>query len=95
MEKKFTLPEFPKKRRYSLTEHRLFDLLPQDGSKVLTSELVAGRGEGWKVQFPMRNVTVTMDVLSKKIKDNREPFRIKKEGKRRGHMECEYWLESL
>ncbi len=87
------LAEFPKKVRYSMSEYHLFDKLPKGGRRIDSAEIAKARGNKWDVKFPLKNVTVTMNVLIRKVDANREPFRIKKEGKYPGHHKVEYWIE--
>lgn len=89
----FTLPEFPKKVKYTMTEYHMFAVLPQDGKRIVSADIVEARGDKWKVGFPLKNVTVTMNRLIDKVKANDEPFRIKKEARYPGHLQCEYWIE--
>ena len=87
------LSEFPKKQPYSMTEYRLFETLPKSGKRIGSADIVKKRGDAWDVKFPLKNVTVTMNLLITKVDANKEPFRIAKEGKYPGHPEVEYWLE--
>jgi hypothetical protein len=89
-----TLTKFPKVR-YTMMELHMFDTMPKDGTKVRTADIAAACAEigGWKVKYPLKNVTVTMNRLMGKIKLNREKFRLAKAGKRPGHSEVEYWIE--
>ena len=87
------LSEFPEKAQYSLTEFRLFETLPKDGTRIRTTDIAEKRGDGWDVQFPLKNITVVMNLLISKVNANKEPFRIAKEDKTVGHPFVEYWLE--
>ena len=87
------LSEFPKKRRYSMTEYHLFAALPKDGRRIGSHDIVKKRGDAWDVRFPLKNVTVTMNLLIDKVDANDEPSQIMKEGKYPGHPEVEYWLQ--
>jgi len=87
------LSEFPKNAPYSMTEYHLFETLPKNGRRIGSAEIVKARGDDWDVKFPLKNVTVTMNLLITKVDANKEPFRIAKEGKYPGHPEVEYWLE--
>jgi len=87
------LSEYPKKQPYSMTEYHLFATLPKNGRRVGSAEIVKARGADWDVKFPLKNVTVIMNLLISKVDANDEPFRIGKEGKYPGHPEVEYWLE--
>lgn len=92
--KKFQLTKFPE-TRYTMTENHLFDLLPQNGRKVSSANMAAGReglGE-WEVAAPLKNITVHMNNLIAKIDSNGEPFQLVKDGKYPGHPMVEYWLE--
>ena len=88
------LSEFPKKAPYSMTEFHLFETLPKSGKRIGSAGIAKARGEDWDVKFPLKNITVVMNLLITKVDANDEPFRIAKEGKYPGHPEVEYWLES-
>jgi hypothetical protein len=90
-----SLNKFPKKHSYSMLETRLFQLLPQNGRPVGSKDLLAAyekNGE-WNVAHPLNIITVTMGILIKKVKANKEPFVIEKEGRYIGHPEVEYWIK--
>jgi hypothetical protein len=89
------LTEFPKVR-YTMMEYHLFDMLPKNGKPINSNALADARKElgAWKAKHPLNVITVTMSRLINKVKINREEFRIQKDGKRKGHPEVEYWLES-
>lgn len=93
---KIKLTEFPR-RRYTMLEYRLFDALPKNGEKVSSADIADAREElgNWKIKYKQNTITVTMNRLMEKVKDNREPFRIKKDGKRTGHHIIEYWVEPM
>jgi hypothetical protein len=88
------LTEFPK-RRYSMLEYRVFNMLPKDGSRIRSRDLAAERDEMgvWKAKNKLNIMTVVMANLTEKVKANKEPFRICKEGRYPGHPEVEYWVE--
>lgn len=88
------LTDYPK-HSYSLLEHRLFDMLPKDGQRIFSTELANARAAAgrWSATNKNNTITVTMNKLIKKVQANREPFRVKKAGKRRGHHVVEYWIE--
>lgn len=88
------LTEFPKVR-YTMMEYHLFDMLPKNGKPVDSNTLADARKKlgAWRAKNPLNVITVTMNQLIDKVKVNREEFRIKKDGKRKGHPEVEYWLE--
>jgi hypothetical protein len=87
------LTRYPPKAPYSMSEHHMFDTLPQNGSPVTSNDIADALGDGWSVRFPLKNVTVTMNLLIKKVDANKEPFQICKDGKYPGHPMVEYWLE--
>jgi len=90
----FELTKFPA-IRYTMMENHLFDVLPKNGKKVTSADLVEKRmamGD-WDVLNPRKNITTTMQRLLEKIDDNEEPFRIAKAEKATGHHTVEYWLE--
>jgi hypothetical protein len=90
----YKLSEFPKKVRYTMTEYHLFETLPKRaGKRIGTHAIAEARGEGWDVNFPLKNIAVTMNRLIDKIDANKEPFRLKKETRIPGHPHVEYWLE--
>jgi hypothetical protein len=76
-------------------ETHIFSKLPKRGRKVGSADIVEYRKMlgYWDVKFPLKNITVTMDRLIKKIDANGEPFRLAKEEKYTGHHKVEYWLE--
>jgi len=87
------LAEFPPKKRYTLREHRMFAKLPKNGRRVGTHDIAAAHGQEWDVQYPLKNITVTMLRLIAKVEANKEPFRICKEDRYAGHNRLEYWVE--
>lgn len=84
------------KVRYSTLEHRVFATLPKNGRKVSSKDLADARAKlgDWNVKHPLNIITVVMSNLMRKTKKNREPFVIRKDGKRPGHPEVEFWIES-
>jgi hypothetical protein len=80
--------------RYSHYEYRLFNSIPQDGSKIGTRELAEARRRlgNWDVNEPLKNISVMMNKLIAKIDDNNEPFQIVKDLRRPGHNEVKYQL---
>jgi hypothetical protein len=90
----FELTKFPA-HRYTMMESHLFDVLPKNGKKVTSADMVEKRMEmgDWDVAHPRKNITTVMQRLLEKIDDNKEPFRIAKAGKEAGHHTVEYWLE--
>jgi hypothetical protein len=93
---KYTLKLFPK-TSYTQMEFHLFNMLPQDGSKVTSNNIADMRKAlgNWDVAHPLATITVTMNRLIDKVMTNREPFRIRKAGKKKGHAEVEYWIEQM
>jgi hypothetical protein len=91
---KFELTKFPS-NRYTMMENHLFDALPKNGKKVNSADIVMMRRDmgDWDVKNPSKNITTVMQRLLEKIDENKEPFRIAKEGKYEGHHMVEYWLE--
>jgi len=89
------LSEFPPVARYTMNEFHMFARLPQNGRKVDSHTIAQYRGDDWDVKHPIKNVTVVMNRLIKKVEDNKEAFRIRKEPKRTGHHKVEYWLETV
>lgn len=87
------LSDFPPEVRYTLTEHRMFAKLPKNGRRVGTHDIAKAHGADWDVEFPLKNITVTMTRLIGKVDANGEPFRICKEDRYPGHNRVEYWLE--
>ena len=87
------LSEYPKSRRYSLTEHRMFAKLPQNGKRVGTADIAKAHGADWDVLQPNKHVAVTMARLIEKVDDNKEPFKICKNDREPGQNRIEYWLE--
>jgi len=89
------LTKFPKKSRYSILESYMFNLMPKNGKKVSSRKLAEGRASmgAWNVDNPLNTVTVTMNKLIRKVQANKEEFIIKKDGRRPGHTEVEYWVE--
>jgi hypothetical protein len=90
----YRLTPFPK-TSYTQMEFHLFNMLPQNGRRVTSNDIANMRKElgNWDVAHPLATITVTMNRLIDKVKTNREPFRILKEGKYQGHAEVEYWIE--
>jgi len=90
----FELTKFPKKR-YTMMEYHLFDMMPRDGTKVTSADLAEGREAlgKWKVKFPLKNITMHMNNLIGKVDLNKEVFRVGKEDKYPGHPQVEYWIE--
>src|SRR6187455_2187870 len=81
--------------KYSAAEKMMFDLIPKDGTKIRSSDLVHKRlmhGE-WDVANPQNIITVTMNNLIRKISTNGEKFKVMKDGKRVGHHVVEYYVE--
>lgn len=84
-----------RKKLYSRSEKQLFQLLPQDGRRITSTELTkrkTRRANSWTVNFPRNNVTVTMKHLIAKVRHNRETFVIH-QSRRRGPHPVEYWIE--
>jgi ATP-dependent DNA ligase len=83
------------KNGYSKAQLVLFDLLPKDGSKITTKELVEKRQArekaNWPVDFPRQIVTSTMQILIERVTENRESFRIRK-SHRCGPRPITYWI---
>jgi hypothetical protein len=90
---KMKLAKYPETVRYTLTEHNMFAALPKNGRRVGTADIAKVHGDEWNVQFPLKNITVTMTRLIGKVEANNEPFRIMKEDRYPGHNKVEYWLE--
>ena len=90
---KMKLAKYPENVRYTLTEHNMFAALPKNGRKVGTADIAKVHGDDWGVQYPLKNITVTMTRLIGKVEANNEPFVICKDDRRPGHNKVEYWLE--
>jgi hypothetical protein len=88
------LTSFPKKK-YSMLEYHVFDMLPKRGRKVKARELVEARLRlgPWKAKNKMNVINVVMNNLIEKVELNNENFRIRKEERYPSHPEVEYWLE--
>jgi hypothetical protein len=91
---KYELAEYPSKIRYSLTEHRMFDIIPKNGHPVGTADIAKSRGPDWDVKDPLKHVAVTMMRLIKKVDANREPFKICKNDRKPGNNRIDYWIEA-
>lgn len=76
--------------RYSDGEKRLFALLPQDGRKV-TTRYLASTLHRRAITGRVR-VVGTLRSLMLKTRDNREPFRIRREA-RNGPHPIGIWIE--
>lgn len=84
----FTLSD----NRYSKAEKLLFANIPKNGRKV-TSRDLASRLHG-KARYGRVRVISTLKGLMTKTRENREPFRIKKEA-RSGPHPIGIWLEKV
>lgn len=93
----FVLTKKPPKMNYSKSEIELFSLMPQNGGKINSTELVEARIKqyNWDIANPRNALAVTMDSLIGKIELNREQFRLRKSKKHLGPYPIEFWLERL
>ena len=76
---------------YSKGEMRLFKMMPKDGTRVTTQDLV-GRKSWGGIEFPRNSLNVTINSLREKVAKNKEAFKIMKT-KQRGPHPIEYWIE--
>ena len=65
------------KRSYSPKEHALFQLLPQNGKPVTTTELLEKFYKGRRIPVSGRSaINVFLKRLQAKVEYNREPFQV-------------------
>jgi hypothetical protein len=90
------LSEFPRVR-YTMMEYHLFNMIPKSGKTITSTEIANARDKlgKWDVKHPLQIITTMMDRLAGKVQDNREAFRIRKDGKYPGHPTVEYWIEPM
>lgn len=84
-----------KRKPYSDGERELFQLLPKNGKRISSAQLMImkkRRSATWLVKHPRNNVTVTMKHLIAKVRHNRESF-VVHQSKRVGPHPIEYWIE--
>ncbi len=81
--------------RYSRTEQQLFKLLPQNGKRITTEELIERVYDGRKRARPLnprQSMNSALTRLREKVLRNKEPFRIEK-SELRGPHPAEWWIE--
>ena len=79
--------------RYSPAEQIILDIIQKNGGRITTKELIAKRYAGKRVPFnAASNVRATLRTLDLKIKYNKEPFVLKREGQVGPHPQ-EIWME--
>lgn len=81
---------------YSPSEIQLFNMVPKDGSKITSKRLVEIKVKKfkWDIDNPTNALWVTMDSLIKKIKKNRQGFRLMRSEKSGPHSQ-KYWIERI
>lgn len=79
--------------RYSKTERLVFEALPADGRKIttvaLTDKIYGRRQRPFNAR---QNVLSILNTLVRKVKANKEPFKLKR-SERRGPHPIEFWVE--
>jgi hypothetical protein len=79
--------------KYSPSEQKLLNLIPLDGKRITTKELIARRYRGESLPFNAATITTgTLNSLIRKADHNRETFRVRKSG-RKGPRPQEIWVE--
>lgn len=83
------------KHPYSDLQQELFKLLPQNGDRVGTKDLLLAklRQGVWDVRRPRQIVGMTMLRLKERIRLNKEPFVLCKTTGPRSQ-QTQYWLEA-
>ena len=89
------LSQYPKTTNYSGTERTMFDLMPKDGTKIGSHDLMHRRylDGPWDVENPLNIISVIMNKLIRKVKENDEDFVICKDKKRTGNHKVAYWVK--
>jgi hypothetical protein len=78
---------------YSARERSVFKLLPKDGKRITTNQLVKLYYKNDSRQLNANaNIVGVIRSLIRKVDVNKEPFRIQKSA-RAGPHPLEYWLE--
>ena len=88
------LSQYPK-RSYSRTEETMFKLMPKNGRRIGSHDLLLKRlmAGPWDVENPLNIISVIMNKLIEKVEENEEDFIICKDGKRTGNHKVSYWVE--
>jgi len=80
------------KVRYSPSEQQLLNLLPKDGTRITTSDLVNKR---YGKNVPLNGQKIVMSAMRSlidKVVIKREPFRVRR-STRRGPKPIEFWID--
>ncbi len=82
-------------RHYSSNEKMLFDLVPKNGARITSNELVRLRkaARRWPIANPRNSVISAMRSLMEKIDANKEAFRLR-QSPQLGPYPSEYWIEN-
>ena len=87
------MPSPVSKVRYSPTEQRILALLPEDGTKLSSDEIIDLHYGKRKRPFNARQTVIgALRTLIRKSVKNREPFRICK-SERKGPHPMKFWIE--